>query len=82
MITEFFLTIVFNIASSFLSVLPEFSWDVSTSGFEYVRSILAVVGYIVPMGPVFAILTLMCSLLAIRFAISIGRTIWDLLPLV
>ena len=48
MITEFLLNVVFNIASGFFAMLPDFSWDVDSSAFTYFLSILQVAGYMFP----------------------------------
>lgn len=80
MITEFFLDIVFGITSGILSMAPEISWSVDTSAFTYVRNILSVVGYLLPMGTVVAIVDLIIAITVFKVFIALGKTIWDLLP--
>lgn len=82
MITEFILNIVFNIAISFFNVLPPISWDLDTTWFDYVRNILAIVGYFLPMEHVVTIITLIQVIIGFRIAVALGKTIWDLLPFV
>lgn len=80
MITEFFLNIIFNIVSGFLSMLPDFSWSVDTSAFQYFLSILQIAGYVFPWSTVVAICSLIVGLSIFRVVIAFIRTIWDLLP--
>lgn len=80
MISEFFLNIVFNIVSGFFGMLPEFSWSVETSAFQYFLSILQVAGYMFPWGTVVAICSLIVGLSIFRVVIAFIKAIWDLLP--
>lgn len=80
MISEFFLNIIFNIVSGFFGMLPEFSWSVETSAFQYFLSILQVAGYMFPWGTVVAICSLIVGLSIFRVVIAFIKAIWDLLP--
>ena len=80
MISEFLLNIVFGIASGALSLAPDITWNVDTSAFSYVRDIIAVVGYLLPMDTVVAIVSLIIGFTVFRFVIALIRTVWDLLP--
>ena len=80
MISEFLLNIVFNIVSGFFGMLPEFSWSVETSAFQYFLSILQVAGYMFPWGTVVAICSLIVGLSIFRVVIAFIKSIWDLLP--
>lgn len=82
MITQGLITILFNIASGFFNLLPDISWSVDTSAFEYFISILKVAGYVFPWGTVVAIVMIVFSISMFRIVISFIKTIWDLLPLV
>ena len=82
MISEFFLNIVFGIVEGLLNILPNISWDVSTAGLSAFVSILRMVFYLLPMGTITTIITLIISLVIFRFVISLIKTIWELLPLV
>lgn len=82
MIGEFLLSIVFTCAAGFFSIAPDISWNVDTGAFTYVRDILSVVGYLVPMGTVRQIVVLIVAITIFRCAIALGKTIWDLLPIV
>lgn len=42
--------------------------------------ILRIVGYLLPMATVSAIISLIIALTLFRFFVSLGKTIWDLLP--
>lgn len=80
MISEFFLDIVFNIVSGFFGMLPEFSWSVETSAFQYFLSILQVAGYMFPWSTVVTICGLIVGLSIFRVVIAFIKAIWDLLP--
>lgn len=82
MIAEFFLNIVFNIVSGFFGMLPEISWSVETSAFQYFMSILQMAGYVFPWSTVVTICGFIFGLSVFRVVISFIKTIWDLLPFV
>lgn len=82
MISEFFLNIIFNIVSGLLSLLPDITWSVETSAFEYFVSIIQCVGYLLPWGTVSTIVSLIVALSIFRIIIAIIKSVWDLLPLV
>lgn len=82
MISEFLLNIVFNIVEGALSILPDFSWSVENSFFSSALDMVRLAGYVLPMGTIVAIIVIINALLLLRIAISIIKTIWELLPLV
>lgn len=82
MVTEFFLDIIFRIVSGLLSRLPDFSWTVETSAFEYLRSFIRCIGYLLPWNTVTAIAAAIVVLIIIRIVIAFVMAIWELLPLV
>lgn len=82
MISEFFLNIIFGIVSGMFSMLPDITWSVDSSAFEYVLGIFQVVGYLFPWGTVTAIVSLIIALSIFRVVIAIIKSVWDLLPLV
>lgn len=80
MICEFFLNVVFGIASGFFSMLPDFSWDVDSSVFTYFLSILQVAGYMFPWRVVTKIIGIIFSISIFRIAVAAIKSLWDLLP--
>lgn len=81
MIGEFLLNIVFTIVSGVFDMLPDFSWNVNSTFFEYFLSIVKVVGYMLPMGTVSHIIGIIMDLMLLRIAVAFFRTLWDVLPL-
>ena len=81
MVSEFLINIVFNIVSVFLSGLPDISWSVDTTAFDYFIGIIQVVGYLLPMDTVANIAGLVVALTIFRIGVAGVKTIWDLLPL-
>lgn len=80
MISEFLLTIVFNIASGAFSVLPDFSLDLNSSAFEYFLAIVRSACYLLPMDTVTVIISIIVYLSIFRIVIAIVKSVWDLLP--
>ena len=82
MISEFLIGIVFNIVEGALSILPNWNFDVNasflTTGFDLIR----VAFYLLPMTTIISILTIVVTLNLFKIAISILKTIWEILPLV
>ena len=82
MIGEFLLNIVFGITSGLFAVLPDFSWNVDTTAFTYLLSVLQVAGYMFPWHTVTSIIGLIFSIGLFRIVVSAIKTVWDLLPIV
>ena len=80
MISEFFLNIIFGIVTGFFSLLPDFTWSVDTSAFDYMIDIFRVAGYVFPWGTVVAIVGLIIGLSIFRIVIAFIKSVWDLLP--
>ena len=81
MIGEFLLNIVFGITSGMFSVLPDISWNVDTTAYTYLLSILKVAGYMFPWHTVTAIAGFVFCIALFRIVVSVLKTLWDLLPL-
>ena len=82
MISEFFINIIYGLVSGMLSGLPEITWSVETSSFEFFLNTVRVAGYLLPVETVSSIFSLVVGLTVFRILISIPKTIWNLLPLV
>lgn len=80
MITQFFMNIIFGLVSGMLELLPDVSWSVTTSTFQSFLDIVRVASYMFPFDTLFMIIGLIIDFTLIRIAISIPKTIWDLLP--
>ena len=81
MISEFIINIVFGIVSGMFELLPDFSWTVESSYFQYLFSFIRAVGYLFPWGTVGAIIGIVILLTSIRFIIALIKVIWELLPI-
>lgn len=80
MISEFMLDIVFNIVSGMFSMLPEVSWSVDSSAFEFLLSFIRCIAYLLPWGTVTSIVGVILALSIFRIVIAIIKAVWDLLP--
>ena len=80
MISEFLLNIVFGISHGALSLLPDISLDVDSSSFEYFLAIVRSACYLLPMGTVRMILSIVVAISIWRIGVAIVKAVWDLLP--
>lgn len=82
MITESILGLVLSVLHGIMTLVPDIDItvpaDFATSAIQY----LNVAFYILPMGTVFSICSLIVLLQVFRIAVSLVKTIWALLPLV
>lgn len=84
MITEKIIDFLFLIVEKILSILPSVSYSSSISQmnqsvfWQYVQ----MVAYLIPLRAVAPIVVLIISFSFFRLAVSIVRTVWDLLPFV
>lgn len=82
MISEFVLDIVFRLVSGTFELLPDISWSVDTSAFQFLLSFLRCAAYLLPWNTVLAIISLIVSLSVFRIIIAVVKAVWDLLPFV
>ncbi len=82
MITEKLIDILFAVTSGLFSILPDVSWDVNTSAFEYLRSVLEMVCYLIPLGTVKTLIALIISIAVFRAMVALFWVIRDLLPFI
>lgn len=82
MITEKLIDILFAVTSGLFSILPDVSWDVNTSSFEYLRSVLEMVCYLIPLGTVKTLIALIISIAVFRAMVALFWVIRDLLPFI
>lgn len=80
MITEFFLDIVFRIVSGFFDLMPDITWSVETTSFQYFMDILKFAGYMFPWGTVVAISSIIIGISIFRIVIAAIKSLWDILP--
>lgn len=80
MITEFFIDCGFGILDGLFSLLPEIEWNVNTTAFDYAGDILDMICYLLPIGTITAIITLILGIAFLRIAISFIRTVVGMIP--
>lgn len=81
MIGEYVLNIVFNIVERALSTLPVFDWNIKASFLQSALDMIHLAGYMLPMGTIVTIIGIIGFLMTWRIAVSLLRTIWEVLPL-
>lgn len=82
MIGEFFIDCGFGILSSALEKLPVMTWTVETSAGEFLGDFLDMVCYLLPLGTIQQIFSLIMTLTFMRIGIAFIRTIWGFIPFV
>ena len=82
MVVEGIFNVFFLIVSGLLTMLPEVTWSVDTSAWQYVRDILNMIAYMLPINTITAIIALVVDIALLRIFISFIRTIWNLIPFV
>lgn len=82
MISEFLLNIVFNIVEGALSILPSFDWNINSAFFQGALDVIRLAGYLLPMNTITIMIGIVIFLTLFRIAVSLIKTIWELLPLV
>ena len=82
MITELLIDILFGVTSGLFSILPDVSWDVNTSAFEYLRSAIEMICYLLPLGTIKAIIAAIISIAIFRAFVALFWVIRDLLPFI
>lgn len=79
MIVEGLFNIFFSILTNLFQALPNISWATDSSAMTTFLGFISVIMYLLPMGTVVTIFSLVVSLMVFRIVISIIKTIWDLL---
>lgn len=82
MIFEFLMDIIFGIISRFLGLIPIVNWPSMGGSYSTAISIVSSVLYLLPVGAISSIITLIIGFTIFRIVISFIKTIWDLLPIV
>lgn len=80
MIVETIFNLLFAILENFLDMLPDVSWQVDGSFLEVFFDVLRMVCYLLPMGTVIKIISIIIVVNIFRVVIAFIKSIWDLLP--
>ena len=80
MIVEGIFNLLFGLLNGLLSFLPDVSWTVQADMFTKFFDVVRVVGYLLPMGTVFDILSVIVILIVFRTVVALIRTLWDMIP--
>lgn len=82
MITEFFLSRLFDVAHFFLGMLPEIEWTVDTTAWEYTRDALSIICWLLPMGTIRAVIGCIIAIAIFRIVVSFIRFVISFVPFV
>lgn len=80
MILEGIFNVIFAMFDGVVSILPDFS-GIDLGFLDTALSVISGVCYFLPMGTVGAIFAILVSLMAFRIAVSLIKTLWELLPI-
>lgn len=82
MITEFLINCFCGISSGFFEFLPDVTWTVDTTAWQYLKDFLDMISYLLPMGTIKTIVALIFDIAVFRIVVSILRTVLGLIPFV
>lgn len=82
MIAEFFIDCGFGIADGLFAMLPEITWSVDTTAWQYAKDFLDMIAYLLPLNTIIAIITLIVDIAIARVIISVLRVLLSLIPFV
>ena len=82
MVTNTLLNIVLGLFSMVFSVLPDISFDVSSSMYTTFTDIVAGVLYLLPVDTILTIMGIVLTILVFKVFVAIPKAIWDLIPFV
>lgn len=81
MIIEALLNLLFVPLNSLLSLLPTIELSIPTSTFTSFFNALRVVCYLLPMGTILNIVSLIIVIIVFKIFVSVIKTLWQLIPL-
>lgn len=81
MIIEAVLDFVFKVVEGLLGMLPDVQWNIEDTAFTVFLDYVEMVCYLLPMGTILQIVSIVVGLITFKIVISLIKTIWDLLPL-
>ena len=81
MITDAFITLIYDAFMYFLGGYEPLQFNVDTTIFRTFSDFLAFIFYILPIDGLLPIVTIFIGLMVFRIIISVVKTIWDLLPI-
>lgn len=82
MIVNSLMDVIFRMLEWVMSRLPDITWSVDTNAFQYFFSVIKAVCYLLPMGTIGTMFSIVVSIMTFRIMISLIKTVWAVLPLV
>ena len=80
MITEFFIDCFFSVANSFFEIMPDITWSVDTSVWQYAKDVFDMVAYLLPLDTILTIAGLIIKIAILRLVISFILFIKSFIP--
>ena len=81
MIVDGILSVVFDVADFFFSILPDIEINASSGMYQTFLDIVASVAYLFPLNTLLSIFGIVCALIFFKFIITMIRMVWDILPI-
>ena len=82
MVTEAILSAFFGLADFLLALLPDLEWIFDSAAWGYVTDVLSMIAYLLPMGHIKAIISLLISIAMFRLMVAFVRLLMSFIPLV
>lgn len=82
MVTQGLIQIVLKIFGGVFSVLPDISINVQSSAYATFMDMVSGVIYLLPVGTIFTIFSIIMSIWTFKILIAIPKAIWEVLPIV
>lgn len=82
MVTEKLIDMIFGVVTGLFKLLPDITWDVNTSAFQYLHDVVDMICYLLPMNTISAIAILIFDLALFRAFMALIRIFREFLPLI
>lgn len=81
MVTDALLNIILGFINTILSPLGAINYNFDIDNIAFILQFIRMAMYLIPFPALMPIFSLFMTLMAFRVAVSLIKTIWDLLPL-
>lgn len=82
MISEFFIDSGFSVIEGILEKMPDISWDVNTSAWQYLKDYIDMICYLLPLDTITAIISLIIGVTIVRILIAFAGIFKRIIPFI
>lgn len=80
MISDLIVSLIYNIFMFIVNGREPLRFNIESSVYEFIHDFMAFLFFILPIGGLKRIFSIIVSIIVFRIIIAIVKTIWDLLP--